>query len=86
MGVIVASCCTITGVGEIFSTTGVGSATGGGVIDVDLAAVSRSQASPGSTWYAGALATDGGNNSGWSFTEVPSGPPVGSMATLGTGK
>lgn len=47
---------------------------GGGVIDdVDYVSISRSTATPGSTWYAGANSTDGGNNSGWTFTDAPSG-------------
>lgn len=46
--------------------------TGGGVIDRNFLSISRSQASPASTWYAGANSTDGGNNSGWIFTAAPS--------------
>lgn len=47
---------------------------GGGVISCDYLSISRSTASPGTTWYAGANSTDGGNNSGWIFTAPP--PPV----------
>jgi fibronectin-binding autotransporter adhesin len=44
--------------------------SGGGVVNVALAAVSRSTATPGSTWYASAAANDNGNNSGWSFSSA----------------
>lgn len=56
---------------------------GGGTIDVELAAVSRSQASPANTWYASAAATDGGNNSGWTFGAAPGGG--GTLLLLGVG-
>ena len=59
--------------------------TGGGVIDVAPAAISRSQATPATTWY-GDSATDGGNNSGWIFTVAPTGPPVGSIMLMGAGR
>jgi len=36
----------------------------------DWLSVSRSQASPSNTFFAGANSTDGGNNSGWVFTTV----------------
>jgi len=44
----------------------------GGVVSSDYLSISRSQASPSLTWYAGANSTDGGNNSGWIFTVPPS--------------
>lgn len=41
---------------------------GGGQIGSDYLSISRSDASPGSTWYAGANSTNGGNNTGWIFS------------------
>lgn len=58
-------------IGSITAASHTLTKSGGGVIDVQLAAVSRSTATPGSTWYAGPTATDGGNNSGWIFTDAP---------------
>lgn len=55
--------------------------TGGGTVSVDYMSISRSTATPGSTWYAGANSTDGGNNSGWNFT-VPPPPAVGTFLML----
>lgn len=55
---------------------------GGGSINVDYVSVSRSTATPGSTWFAGANSTDGGNNSGWTFAGL--GPITGTLSlTLG---
>ncbi len=45
--------------------------TGGGVVSVDYLSISRSQATPANTWYAGTHSTDGGNNTGWNFTAPP---------------
>lgn len=45
--------------------------SGGGLISSDYLSISRSQATPGTTWYAGDHSTDGGNNSGWIFTSPP---------------
>lgn len=42
--------------------------SGGGTISCDYLSISRSTATPATTWYAGTNSTDGGNNSGWSFT------------------
>lgn len=47
--------------------------TGGGTISGDYLSISYSSASPGTTWYAGTHSTDGGNNSGWIFTDPPGG-------------
>lgn len=55
--------------------------TGGGTVSCDYMSISRSTATPGSTWYAGANSTDGGNNSGWSFT-VPPAAAVGTFLML----
>lgn len=55
--------------------------TGGGTVSVDYMSISRSTATPGSTWYAGANSTDGGNNSGWSFT-VPGVTATGGFFSL----
>lgn len=43
---------------------------GGGTICVDYWSISRSTATPGTTWYA-SNSTDGGNNSGWTFGACP---------------
>lgn len=45
--------------------------TGGGSIACDWLNIIDSQASPGSTWYAGANSVDSGNNTGWLFTVSP---------------
>lgn len=76
---------TVTGLFNVFGTAGklmtIGSdiaanhnlvKTGGVVNTVDYVSVSRSQASPAATWYAGANSVDGGNNTGWIFTVAPS--------------
>jgi fibronectin-binding autotransporter adhesin len=46
-----------------------------GTVSADYLSISRSTATGGATWYAGANSTDGGNNSGWIFT-APPGPPA----------
>lgn len=43
-----------------------------GTVSADYLSISRSTATGGATWYAGANSTDGGNNSGWIFTAPPS--------------
>lgn len=43
---------------------------GGGTIDCDYLFISRSTATPESTWYAGDHSSDGDNNSGWIFPPV----------------
>jgi hypothetical protein len=57
------------------TTTGLGTFTlaksGGGTVSSDYLSVTRSTATPGSTWYAGANSTNGGTNSGWTFTAPP---------------
>lgn len=45
-----------------------------GTVSADYLSISRSTASGGATFYAGANSTDGGNNSGWIFTAPP--PPT----------
>lgn len=46
--------------------------TGAGVVDCDYLSISRSQATPNvDTWYAGANSFDGGNNTGWIFSDAP---------------
>jgi hypothetical protein len=42
-----------------------------GTVSADFLSVSRSTATGGAGWYAGANSTDGGNNSGWIFTAPP---------------
>ncbi len=52
--------------------------SGGGTVGgLDYLSVTRSTATPGSTWYAGTHSTDGGANSGWIFGGAP-------QATTGT--
>jgi hypothetical protein len=43
----------------------------GGTFSSDYVSVSYSDATPGATWYAGSNSTNGGNNSGWIFTDPP---------------
>ena len=43
-----------------------------GTVSSDFLSISRSTATGGAGWYAGANSTDGGNNSGWIFTAPPS--------------
>ena len=47
-----------------------------GTVSSDYLSISRSTATGGAGWYAGANSTDGGNNSGWIFTAPPA-PSVG---------
>jgi hypothetical protein len=42
-----------------------------GTVSSDYLSISRSTATGGASWYAGANSTDGGNNSGWIFTAPP---------------
>jgi hypothetical protein len=44
-----------------------------GTVSSDFLSISRSTATGGAGWYAGANSTDGGNNSGWIFTAPPGG-------------
>jgi len=46
-----------------------------GTVSADYLSISRSTATGGATWYAGANSTNGGNNTGWIFTA----PPVGGV-------
>ena len=43
-----------------------------GTVSADFLSISRSTATGGAGWYAGANSTNGGNNSGWIFTAPPS--------------
>jgi len=43
-----------------------------GTVSSDFLSISRSTATGGAGWYAGANSTNGGNNSGWIFTAPPS--------------
>jgi len=52
-----------------------------GTVSADYLSISYSVATGGATWYAGANSTDGGNNSGWTFTA----PPVNRYWVGGTG-
>jgi len=42
-----------------------------GTVSADYLSISRSTATGGASWYAGANSTNGGNNSGWIFTAPP---------------
>ena len=44
-----------------------------GTVSADFLSISRSTATGGAGWYAGANSTNGGNNSGWIFTAPPGG-------------
>lgn len=44
--------------------------SGGGTVTADYCSISRSTATPVSTWYA-TNSTNGGNNSGWGFVIAP---------------
>ena len=44
-----------------------------GTVSSDFLSISRSTATGGAGWYAGANSTDGGNNSGWIFAAPPGG-------------
>ena len=59
--------------------------SGGGTVSSDWLSIDDSDATPASTWYAGANSTDAGTNSGWIFTVPPSGT-VRTMTLLGTGQ
>lgn len=48
-----------------------------GTVSSDYLSISRSTATGGASWYAGANSTNGGNNSGWIFTAPPSGYTAG---------
>ena len=51
-----------------------------GTVSADFLSVSRSSATGGAGWYAGANSTDGGNNTGWIFTAPPA--PSGSNSNF----
>jgi hypothetical protein len=51
-----------------------------GTVSSDFLSISRSSATGGAGWYAGANSTDGGNNSGWIFTAPPA--PSGSNSNF----
>ena len=42
-----------------------------GTVSADYLSISYSVATGGAAWYAGANSTDGGNNTGWTFTAPP---------------
>jgi hypothetical protein len=54
-------------IGSITSASHTLSKTGGGSIFSDFLSISRSDAIPANTWYAGFDSTNGGDNSGWLF-------------------
>jgi hypothetical protein len=43
----------------------------GGTVSASYLSISYSTASGGATWYAGASSTNGGNNTGWLFSDPP---------------
>jgi hypothetical protein len=45
----------------------------GGIVSANYLSISRSTATGGAVWYAGANSTNGGNNSGWIFQNAPAG-------------
>ena len=51
-----------------------------GTVSSDYLSISRSTATGGASWYAGANSTNGGNNSGWIFTAPPA--PSGSNSNF----
>jgi hypothetical protein len=51
-----------------------------GTVSADFLSISRSTATGGASWYAGANSTNGGNNSGWIFTAPPA--PSGSNSNF----
>ena len=51
-----------------------------GTVSADYLSISRSTATGGAAWYAGANSTNGGNNSGWIFTAPPA--PSGSNSNF----
>ena len=51
-----------------------------GTVTADFLSISRSTATGGAGWYAGANSTDGGNNTGWIFTAPPA--PSGSNSNF----
>ena len=51
-----------------------------GTVSADFLSISRSSATGGAAWYAGANSTNGGNNSGWIFTAPPA--PSGSNSNF----
>lgn len=53
-----------------------------GVISCDYMSISRSTATGGASWYAGANSTNGGNNTGWIFRKAPG---SGSLMLTGAG-
>lgn len=54
-------------IGSLTAASHTWAKSGGGRIESDYLSISRSTATPATTWYAGANSTDGGNNSGWTF-------------------
>ena len=50
-----------------------------GTVSSDFLSISRSTATGGAGWYAGANSTNGGNNSGWIFTAPPAATATGNF-------
>lgn len=58
-------------IGSITSSNHTIAKAGEGTSESDYLSISRSTATPANTWYAGSNSTNGGNNSGWTFTAAP---------------
>ena len=57
-----------------------------GTVSADFLSISRSTATGGAAWYAGANSTDGGNNSGWIFAGLSIySVAIGSGISIGSG-
>jgi len=56
-----------TGASGTFTLAYIGSSR----VDSDYLSISNSEATPSNTWYAGTNSTDGGGNTGWTFTAAP---------------
>jgi hypothetical protein len=63
---------TLTTINSASSASHTLTKSGGGTVSCDYMSLTYSTATPGSTFYAGTHSTDGGNNSGWTFTDAPS--------------
>jgi hypothetical protein len=71
-----------TTIGSLTAASHTLAKAGGGTVVVDGVTISRSTASPASTFFAGATAVNGGNNVNWTFATVAS--RVGSAAGSST--
>jgi len=56
-----------------------------GTVSSNYLSISRSTATGGAAWYAGTTSTNGGNNTGWSFTAAPVNVSVSVTGVAATG-